>query len=360
MAASAESMKKTTSTKPASRGTKRSPYILAIDVGYSSVKAAYGEAGKRPTQLLRPANAGLKRLMPVSLSGIPDPDGTIVRVTLEDEEWVAFPKPGVLQATARPLFSDYPFTPEYLVLFYGALINTGRDVIDLVVTGLPVDQSQNPDVVEKLKARLKGKHKITPKKTVEVKDVKIVAQPTGTYIHAIDSLRKDAVCQSIMASGRVAVLDPGMFSTDWVLIQENALRAASSGTSHQAMSVVYEGIHNEIADKYGVGPGPQKIERAIQEGQTRVMVSGEWVDIAPMMSRVGGRVAGVALAEMRRDLRIDTEGGIDMFVITGGGAPVFKPVAEAAFPACKRVWVPESAQMANALGYWGLANVTIR
>lgn len=344
------------------RGKARSdrPIVAGVDIGYSNVKLAWGPSGKAPKTRSLPANAGPREMMPTGIGGLQDGSGQIARVTIDGQPWVAFAKPGELQAGERPLFEDYPSTPEYRALFLGALLVMGMDELDLLVTGLPVNQAQDAAIVDRLRKQLSGEHQVSKTRTVNVKDVMVVAQPTGTYYHAITHLGRQKAFARVMAEGRCAVVDSGSYTTDWVVVYENAIRQASSGSSRQAMSVVYETIHNLIADDHGIGPGVAKIERAISSGSSDVMVGGEIVDFSGHLVTAAQKVAGAAMTAMRKHLRLDSDGGIDLIVLTGGGAPVFEPVVTASFPDCRNVWVPEDASLANAQGYWGIGDARIR
>ncbi|SFU99641.1 plasmid segregation protein ParM [Paenacidovorax caeni] len=81
--------------------------------------------------------------------------------------------------------------------------------VDVLVTGLPVDQYKDEARRAELERQFIGKHKITPKRTVEIAQVKVVAQPTGGLFDMIS--QDDEENPAIDEDARILVVDPGFF-----------------------------------------------------------------------------------------------------------------------------------------------------
>lgn len=225
--------------------------VLGLDIGYSNLIAVFGQADGQPESIVRPAQA-------VPLSVLPGDSGLRageVVVDIDGAPWVAFAAPGRVQ-DGRELHDDYTSSQAYEALFKGALLHAAgeSDVIDCLVTGLPVSQARDKGYVTALVDRMTGTHQVTPKRTVTVKQVQVVAQPIGTLT--------DIYCNSnaaeVIEESVSIIIDPGFFSVDWVVFDHRELVANSSSSSLKAMSVVLEACSEEIAKDHGGIPGAEK------------------------------------------------------------------------------------------------------
>jgi plasmid segregation protein ParM len=84
---------------------------------------------------------------------------------LKNEQWVGFVNPG--RSGVNPeLHADYPPTDTYRALFNASIREVcvdGRSEIDHLITGLPVKQARNAELVERLTAQLTGTQPGIPK-----------------------------------------------------------------------------------------------------------------------------------------------------------------------------------------------------
>jgi plasmid segregation protein ParM len=237
-------------------------------------------------------------------------------------------------------------TPAYRALFLASLLLSGRDKVDVLVTGLPVSQWLDASKQEALAKKLTGRHRATPRQEVEVSAVWIVPQPVGGYIDLLWSGQGG----SVLEEGRVLVIDPGFFSVDWVLVEEGGIRRPSSGTSLEAMSVLLDQASRLIADEHGGSVPVERIEEALRTGKGHVLLFGRAVEIQPYLKQAAERVAPVALEALRRSLRQES-GSVDAVLLTGGGAALYGPVAKSLFPDCK-LHIPHRPELANARGFF--------
>jgi plasmid segregation protein ParM len=326
-------------------------YIFALDIGYSNLKVAYGTPDKMKT-VVRPATAGPKERMPFRTAGAgggADP----IYVQVGDATWAACVEPGRLQGTNREIHEDYTRSDTYKALFYAALSFAETDTIDMLVTGLPVRQAKDEAMVERVGKQFVGTHTISAKRKIKVKNVKVVAQPSGAFMDLVYSTDLMEVVQE----GRVVVVDPGFFSVDYIAVERGELRQHISGTSLKAMLEMLEKTNELIALDYGCGPGTDRLEHAVQNGKSTVLVSGTPVAIDAYLKAAQASVAKEALVEMRKDMRSEANGNVDLLLLAGGGSHFYMDAAREIYPDCRNVVVSKAPHLANVRGYFMLGAV---
>lgn len=323
-------------------------FVLGLDIGYSNLKIAYGnsEKGEMTTKLL-PAGAGHINLMPRTLhSGV---DDDVITVLIDDETWVAGVEPSRLQGWERELHDNYTTTNVYKALFHAALLISGETVIDRLVTGLPVSQALDETTRKSLIERLIGNHQVTPKRTVEVKEVVVVPQPVGAYMDIVSNTTDQETLDAV-TEGKTVVIDPGFFSVDWVALDEGEVHYHSSDTSLKAMSRLLEAANNLIRDDHGGAPGVSTLEKQIRAGKDHTMVFGRKVALPEYIEKASELVSQDALTAMRSTMR-DEGMNADVVLMAGGGAQAYEAAAQALFPNSNIV-TPKEAVLSNARGFW--------
>lgn len=324
-------------------------FILGLDVGYSNLKVAMGDKGTKLSTLTLPAGAGLASLMPGRLPGPGGAKADYIQVQLNGEAWAAGVEPERLQGWERELHEDYPSTNSYMALFYAALLLTEREVVDVIVTGLPVDQFKDEGLRNALVSRLVGKHQIAPKRSIEVLDALVVPQPAGAYMDAISGDLDDDILSAIQY-GKTVVIDPGFFSVDWVALVEGEIRYQSSGTSLKAMSVLIQEVSSLIASDYASPPKVELIEKSIRSGRPHVYLFGQQVELKPYIDKAAQSVTREALVSMRKTMREDGMDA-DVVLLAGGGAESYELSARELFPK-SRIIVSDNPVLSNARGFW--------
>ncbi|WP_217191067.1 ParM/StbA family protein [Pseudomonas shirazica] len=320
---------------------------LGLDIGYSNVIGVFGSGDSQPESIIRPSQAAPLSLLPGD-SGL-RPGEVIVEVG--GTSWVAFAAPGRVQE-GRELHEDYTSSQAYEALFKGTLLHAAgeNDVIDCLVTGLPVSQARDKEYVEALVKRMTGTHRITPKREVTVKRVHVVAQPIGTLTEIYcKSDASDVIEESVSI-----IIDPGFFSVDWVVFDHRELVVNSSSSSLKAMSVVLEACNEEIAKDHGGIPGVEKIEHALQSGKSYILLYGRKVELAEYLERAAERVIPFVFTEIKQGLRFLKGRAIDCVILGGGGASLYEPFARKEFPEAMVV-KPENSVKSNAEGFWHIA-----
>lgn len=318
--------------------------ILGIDIGYSNLKLAYGEQGGEPKVLLRPAGAAPADRLGEKIGGGENED--FLRVLVNGSPFVAGLSPDRAELWSRELHEDYPSTDSYRALFHAGLLLSELDQIDLVVTGLPVNQYLNPELRERLSGQMQGEHQITPRRKITITKVKVVPQPVGGFVDYVWSLPDAAEIED----SRVLVLDPGFFSVDWVLISNGELRRQSCGTSLEASSVILDEAARLIAEDFGGNVGRERIEHTLRNGHAQVRLFGERIDVAPYLKKAADKVGPIVTTRLRESLRKENTSA-DMVLLVGGGAGFFESAVKDAFPQLK-VTTSEAPVFANARGFW--------
>lgn len=295
-------------------------FVLAVDIGYSNLKVAYGSSDEEDYKsLILPATAGPREKLPRMNARSKD-EGEI-RITLDNVPWVACVDPGVLEGWTRELNHEFTSSDNYRALLYAALQMPGVSVIDKVVTGLPVNHWNEPGYIERLEKLIVGKHQVSKGRAVEVKSVEVLPQPAGAfYKFVIEDASEEQLVK--VDRGFVAVCDPGYFSFDYCGFLKGGLRKNSSGTSLEAMSRLIE-VTNTLIHEDNCRPSSvEEIETALQKGETQVLAGSNMVELAPYLSEAKVETADKALKDMVQDFR--TERHPALIIMAGGGGSFYE------------------------------------
>ncbi|CAN7636160.1 ParM/StbA family protein [Acidovorax sp. LjRoot129] len=322
--------------------------VVGIDIGYSGLKLAYGPSDGKMKTVLRPAGAAPADRFGSRFDGRSQDE--FLHVMVDGVPFIAGVSTDRAEMWERSLHADYAKTDSYKALFHAGLLLSEMKEIDLLVTGLPVNQFQDDARRKELEMRFTGEHQITPKRTVIVKKVKVVAQPIGGMLDYINQAQADNDHVEITDEHRVLVVDPGFYSLDWVLVSNGQLQRQSSGTSIKASSVLLEQAGILIAQEYGSKPSIEAIENALRNGKDTILLAGDRVELKPYLSKASESLASVTATSIQKSLRVESMSP-DVVVLVGGGAPLFHDAIQGAFPKLKVV-TPKDPVLANARGFW--------
>lgn len=322
--------------------------FLGLDIGYSNTIGVFGDGSSQPESFVSPSQAA-------PLATIPGDSGLRageILVDVDGEPWVAFAAPGRVQE-GRELHADYTRSAAYQALFKASLLIAAGsgDVIDVLVTGLPVTQARDDNYVKALVQTMTGAHRISSKREITVKSVVVVAQPIGTLTDIYCSSDNSEIVEESVS----LVLDPGFFSVDWVLFDHRELVAQSSSSSVNAMSVLLQACNEEIALEYGGNPGVEKIEHALQSGRNYILMFGRKIELDACLKRAADRVIPSVMAEIKQTLRFLKGRAIDCVILGGGGASIYENYAKAEFPD-SLVIKPRDTVKSNAWGFYEIAS----
>ena len=321
---------------------------VGLDIGYSNVICGHEAAGQSFCEVdVRPSQATPLRSLPGGAGLRP---GEVV-VDVDGEQWLAFAAPGRVQE-GRELHEDYTASHAYSAMFKGALLLAAgdEDVVDRLVTGLPVSQALNAEYVAQLTSRMLGKHQVTKNRIIEVKSVEVVPQPIGTLTEVYCTGGQAEIIEESV----VLIIDPGFFSVDWVLFDHKEMIPSSSGSSLKAMSVLLDACNEEIAHEFGGVPGVEKIEHALQSGKSTIMLYGKKVEIGVFLEKAADRVIPAVMTEIKKGLRFLNGRAVDCVILGGGGASIYERFVRQEFPEAV-VLKPENSVSSNAVGFWRIA-----
>lgn len=331
-------------------------FVVGLDIGYSNVKVAYGEKKNGRNN----SSAITTKVMPVGAAPVEQMPRPVVannsvgvkdffEVVIAGEKWVAGVEPDRLQNWSRELHDHYPKTKAYQALFYAALLITGKKEIDVLVTGLPVNQFMDNRIKEDLVSRLEGVHEINNFQSVKVKRVVVIPQPAGAYLDVVNSTDDSSILEAI-TEGKAAVIDPGFFSVDWVALNYGEVRYQSCGTSLNAMSVIVEETARIIKRRFECDTKSSLVEKIIRNGDREIMIFGEKREIKPFLDMAVEKISREGLTPMKESMRKESM-SYDIVLVAGGGAESYKKEVSAMFPK-SRIVVPINPVISNCRGFW--------
>ncbi len=237
----------------------------------------------------------------------------------------------------------YYETAEYLALVRGALHYMKVEQIDLLVLGLPVATFKVPGRVTALEKKMTGKHDLGKGRTVVVRKVKVLAQPTGALMHygkvhnRWAELRKE----------KSLIIDPGARTFDWIVTQGMQQIESKSHSLNRGMFDVLQKIADGISMKTGSQfRGFELIDTALRGGKKPIVFQQEY-DISSHLP-MARKVAEHAVAEMLH--YVGDASDIKNIILVGGGAFFFKKAIKDAFPK-HQIHELKDALYANVKGF---------
>lgn len=326
---------------------------VGLDIGYSNVKLAYSNESGGYQDSVFPVGVARLDQFNRQIKGITGGDVETTNVLVDGVEYAAGIEPGKVVGSARDISESYTQTTQYRALFNAALLYSDDTKINRLVTGLPVSHWQNEDLKSRIKSMMEGEHQVAKKRTVEVGSVDIIPQPGGAFLDAIHQAEETGDQETVEAltEGSVIIIDPGFYSTDWVVFEEGDLNAELSGTTLQATSRIIDRIAEMVSDDYGAAPGKglksAKVESLIRANSHMVRYAGQKIDIQPYVQRSAQEISESAMSEIAGSMRNTV---LDTVVIAGGGGAFFEPRAREIFQHCT-VIKPSSPVLSIARGY---------
>lgn len=318
-------------------------FVVGMDIGYSNLKLASGEAGGLMQMQVYPVGAAPEDRFAGNIMG---GNGSGYRVQVDGQPYVACVEPDKLPNWQRALHEEYAMTPTYKALFHAGILATGQLTIDHLVTGLPVSHYLEEHRREGLARRLKGTHHVQEGVSVQVRDVTVIPQPVGCYLDVAWATGREEE----MADAEVLVVDPGFFSVDWVLISGNDVQYPWSGTSTQATSMLLEEAARLMGEQYQARIPVEKIERAIRSGKPSIRIFDTRRDYAPFIEQAAKVIGRSVMDKVKTSLR-GKAGEVDVVILAGGGASYYSEAVREIFPRAEMI-LPDNSVLTNARGFW--------
>ncbi|HZR37585.1 MAG TPA: ParM/StbA family protein [Nevskia sp.] len=318
--------------------------VLGVDIGYSNLKVAVGsEDGSVPElgrgALVVPSGAAPADRVGKAVFGADKG----VEVLVGGRPWMAgVPQDSIMQ-WHRTLDERYPESDQYLALYLAALRLAKVETVDLLVTGLPVNQFSDQKFRRKLQERLTGHFEVGGGRRALVNRVMIVPQPIGGFSEVVHQ-------DPALAEEAVLVIDPGFFSVDWVLVNKGQYLAELCSSSNHAVSMVVERVLKQLNEQGIALRQVEMIEEALRSNRKDIKLGGRTVDLDQLLSRVSAEVARTAMAAVLGSLR-SWGRKPDRVVLVGGGAKLFEAAVRQAFEP-ETVRTLPAPVLANARGFW--------
>jgi plasmid segregation protein ParM len=258
----------------------------------------------------------------------------------------------LLQSRLRTAIFDRSRTRDetYRLLFVSALAELAQQYPEggslNIVTGLPVAFFNDRDDVV---ISLAGEYRLRLEDTVvfDVEHVYVVPQPFGSLFREL--LSEGGVISNMdVEHGRVAVIDAGTFTTDFIVADALRYVQRFSGSIPIGWSEALNYVQRELSDRYRLDLTLHEVDQAIRNGSARV--KGEPVSLEPLLAPA---VRELEMAVVARARDLWGEGvNLDAILITGGAAPQLAGALQAVYPQARLM--PDSF-WANAEGFYRFA-----
>lgn len=254
----------------------------------------------------------------------------------------------------RSLVENRPGDVNARVLFataMGLMANGSEQARFNVVTGLP--PSHYLSYKDDLARVLAGTHKVAfirgPKRverTITVDHVRVVPQPFGTVFHLLLD-NAGNIAGKELAHARIGIIDIGFRTSDFVVADKLEYIDRLSFSSTTALGTAYSLISDELRRQHRISRESYELDSAVVEG--RIRVAGKVHDITEIRDAAFRKVAAKVITEINS---VWDKHGLDLIYVTGGGGQALYPYLKQEYENAQLV---DTAQAANAKGYWKLA-----
>lgn len=311
--------------------------VIGLDLGYVQTKAVEGDWATLFPSVV-------KRRSEVLIAGLKDSEGYLI--TGQEGSWNVGAKGSYDFKTERlKSDSDIPKLLTVLGLYHEA---TAHSNIDLVVSGLPVDDFKVPDYRRSFTERLQGSFRFgfgTKDKYMRIGKALTIPQSAGAYFDFILSEEGEANLDNLgIASEDVIVLDIGGKSTDGCIMESGAF-SQDSFTVWQGVWKVHNELRKLIMKVHHYNVPPHKLDEVLRSHKVRI--GDTYEDVADLC-----RVAvETVFPELRDELSLYVPDfrRFSVILLAGGGAYVYYDYIRelAGIPVIRL----KDAEYSNANGY---------
>lgn len=323
----------------------RKKIVRGIDVGYGNTKICHG--GDVPSALKCEHFPSIASLH----AGVDKGAGVMAKRELVEVEsggnvyLVGKDALDTLSARddqGRTLLTDFIFTPQHLALYRGGLRYLQEQNIDLLVSGLPVNYfSQHKEHMEQ---RLKGIHQYPDGIEINVKEVWIVPQPIGGFIHYFfdnDDIEDLSDLKSL-------TIDVGYFTLDWLVCRGLKLLDERSGSCPGGMSLILEKLTQFIGEERGVPFSDyHMVDKGVRNGY-KTRIQGKPYDFSHFIPRIEGYITNSIQSMLRS---VGTLDDIDVIVLVGGGGHCYQSVLQKLLND-REIIMPDHGVYSNVKGFY--------
>jgi plasmid segregation protein ParM len=316
---------------------------VAIDVGYGNTKSAFPLGSDIATSMF-------PSLAPISATtSLTSHSGSILRarnvvnVVVDGTRYEVGPEVSISAPygnTGRSLSEDFVTTPNYAALLAGSLHYSKATEIDRLVLGLPVHNTQK--YAAYLKDRFSGELDFGAG-SIRVRNVLPLPQPLGTLVTFIQQSGKQ-----YDPDNAYLVIDVGYFTTDWVVARGYTMDDTRSGGVPGGASRIYQQVASLISQAEGQPVDSiERIDKAIREVKPLLFYRKD-LDVRPFLEEAIA-VSHQSVKEIQT--RVGRTEDIRAIILTGGGAGLYAPAIQAAFPH-NTIHVMDAPCFANVRGFY--------
>ncbi|AQV96391.1 plasmid segregation protein ParM [Cupriavidus necator] len=311
---------------------------VAIDVGYGSTKSAFS-LGSNIASSMFPSLAPLL----MRYNGSVLPGRNIVDVVVDGARYEVGPEVSLSTAygnAVRILTEDFVTTPEYAALLAGSLHYAKAVEIDRLVLGLPVHNTHK--YANYLMERFTGKLDFGwgP---IQVNNVLPLPQPLGTLVTYIQQSGK-----RYDPDNSYLVIDVGYFTTNWVVARGYIMDDTRSGGVPGGAARIYQQVASLISHVEGkTTDSIERIDTAIREMKP-LLFYGKDLDLRPFLDEA---IAVTRQPVKEVQARVGRTQDIRAILLTGGGASLYAPAIQVAFPRTP-IHMMDAPCYANVRGFY--------
>jgi plasmid segregation protein ParM len=239
----------------------------------------------------------------------------------------------------------------YMARVIGALhymfVDLEDDHIDLLVVGLPVNNMKEHK--DFLIEKLKGHHVLPFGRKVEIKEVKVFEQPLGAFFNFMYSPDEpENLSFQVVKSQSNLIIDPGMYTFDWLLVNNMKGSDSRSGGTTKAMSEIIKAMAKAIAKEHGSNDETifKILDDAIRHNKTPRVFSKD-IDLDKYISHATP-VINQSVDALSNSVGDGAD--IDNIMLVGGGARFFKKAIENKFTK-HNITTTSNSVYANVIGF---------
>ena len=222
-------------------------------------------------------------------------------------------------------FEGYPISGLNRVIVQHALQEAGLAGRSIhMISGLPVSAfykkngEQRRYAIEK--KRLSLKQAVQPKMErlpAAIAFVDVIPEALAAwYDYVIVTKKDEAILDEARLSVPIAIVDIGGRTTDYVVVREQGVIHASSGSLQGGMLDVKQHVANGIQERFDLeNVGEQLVSLAVERGVVRL--HGKDYDVADLVATAKQELVERLYAETRRQLGLGVE--LDRVLFVGGG-----------------------------------------
>ena len=320
---------------------RMNPVSVGLDDGYAFTKLALPDG----RLIAIPSRARLGR---ANVTWIDNAEQRIFEYETEDAVYAVGAVDG-----APTHFEGYPTSGLNRVIVQHALQEAGLSGRSIhAVSGLPVSAfykkngEQRRDTIER--KRLSLKQAVQPKSErlpAAIAFHEVIPEALAAwYDYVIVTQANDVILDEARLSVPIAIVDIGGRTTDYVVVKDQGVIHASSGSLQGGMLDVKQQLANDIQERFDLeSVGEQLVSSAVERGVVRL--HGKDHDVAALVDAAKRELVERLYAESRRQLGLGVE--LDRIVFVGGGTVALVEHIADRFP---NQAIAEHPAFANARG----------